>query len=394
MSVVTIQATVQPLPQQGYDWHVCIVSDQAAANLLPALDAALKPKKILLLCTQKMKQSSTCAHLEVSFKKSGISKCEIIMIDDERDINQMASVLDTWLKNHLQDRILINFTGGTKLMTLALYNSVLGNTHTALDVAYLDVDTQQLIFLQPDTKPRVGLTTKLSLAVYLESYGYTLQNHEVIASDNDRDHFCNWMLSQADKLAVELGEFNRACNEMDKARKNGGALNAEFEGGNEIVRQCVLNGWLQVLSGTLHRATSADALVFMQGGWLEYAVAHSIKLLESNGKLQDFAFNAQVMTDTHTKNELDCAFLARNRLHLIECKTRNLTGKDNTVAQEAFYKLDSLTKLGGLRTKGLFVSYRAVPDVVLQRAKDLNIKVIQRHQLATLSNQLSSWLAQ
>jgi hypothetical protein len=380
--------------QQGYDWHVCIVSDQAAANLLPALDKDLKPKQILLLCTQKMKASLTCAHLENSFKKSGITKCETIYIEDERNINQMALILDNWLKTHSEERILVNFTGGTKLMTLALYNSVLGNAHTALEVAYLDVDSQQLIYLQPEDKPRLSLTAKLNLPVFLESYGYTLQSQETITSNDDRDYFCNWMLSQADKMAFELGEFNRSCGLIDQARKKGGALQAEFDSDNDIVRQCVKSGWLLGVGGALYRANSTDVLVFMQGAWLEYAVAHSIKLLANKGKLQDFAFNAQVITDSKTKNELDCAFLARNRLHLIECKTRNLSGKDNTVAQEAFYKLDSLTKLGGLRTKGLFVSFRAVPDVVLQRAKDLNIKVIQRHQLAGLSNQLSSWLEQ
>ena len=49
------------------------------------------------------------------------------------------------------------------------------------------------------------------------------------------------------------------------------------------------------------------------------------------------------------KNELDVAFLYRNTMHIIECKTANLgqtgTGTDSK-ATEALYKMESLLKLG------------------------------------------------
>lgn len=369
------------------------MSEQAAANLLPALDADLKPKHVLLLATQKMRVNSNTEHLKAVLLKSGVRKVELMFIENELDAQSMVAQFERWLVDHASDRILLNLTGGTKLMTLAIYECVRSQLHDRMDVVYLDVDTQNAIYLQPATQAARALKTKLSLGNYLEAYGYVLHAQQPFVSNKDSDYFCNWMLSNVNRLALELGEFNQCCNDLDRASKQNKPLLGFFDAGNEIVQQCVLNKWLIQTGQDQFEAVNIDALRFMQGGWLEYAVAHSVKQLQGSGKIQDAALNAQVMTDGKTKNELDCAFIAKNRLHLIECKTRNFSRKDSAVAQESLYKLDSLVKLGGLRTKGLLVSFRTVPQTDMRRAKDLGIEVIQREQLATLTNRLSSWLS-
>lgn len=89
-------------------------------------------------------------------------------------------------------------------------------------------------------------------------------------------------------------------------------------------------------------------------------------------------------------NELDVAFLARNRLHIVECKTRSFRARDS--AAEAVYKLDALTALGGLNTRPLLLSYRPLVDGDRQRARDLNIRTVVGSALAGLEAELLRWI--
>lgn len=90
-------------------------------------------------------------------------------------------------------------------------------------------------------------------------------------------------------------------------------------------------------------------------------------------------------------DELDVAILAHNRLHLVECKTRDLG--DEGGAAGALYKLDALTSLGGLNTASLLVSYRklAAGERRLD-SKDLGIQTCVGSQLANLRGTLIKWI--
>jgi hypothetical protein len=92
--------------------------------------------------------------------------------------------------------------------------------------------------------------------------------------------------------------------------------------------------------------------------------------------------------------------LYRNTLHLIECKTANLAqgGKgDDNKATEALYKMESLLKLGGLRTRGMVVDYRgqlASSEADRQRAKESHIEIVSGNQLKDLKGTIARlWLS-
>ena len=60
---------------------------------------------------------------------------------------------------------------------------------------------------------------------------------------------------------------------------------------------------------------------------------------------------------------------------------------------EALYKLDSLTALGGLNTRGMVVSYQPLEAWDKQRANDLRIRVVEGAQLRNPDEQLTKWIA-
>ena len=87
--------------------------------------------------------------------------------------------------------------------------------------------------------------------------------------------------------------------------------------------------------------------------------------------------------------------MARNRLHLIECKTKRMAGKGTEdVTTDTVYKLDSISDLGGLGTKSMLVSYRQLKAADRQRARDLRIQVIQGEQIQQLKTYLRDWIQQ
>ena len=109
-----------------------------------------------------------------------------------------------------------------------------------------------------------------------------------------------------------------------------------------------------------------------------------------------------------TANEIDGAFLHRNTLHLIECKAANLANTGNTgddKGTEAIYKLETLLKMGGLRTRGMLIDYRGRLSIAhgrddrkrveanSARAKAANIRIVSGAAIKTLKREIEEWIA-
>ena len=64
---------------------------------------------------------------------------------------------------------------------------------------------------------------------------------------------------------------------------------------------------------------------FVKGGWLELHVIQAVHEVTGSLNIRDKAMGLEVQDQaTQTRNELDIAFMARNRLFVIECKTARI----------------------------------------------------------------------
>ena len=97
--------------------------------------------------------------------------------------------------------------------------------------------------------------------------------------------------------------------------------------------------------------------------------------------------------NTEEKNEIDVAILYRNVLYVLECKTVNYN-KQRDKARDALYKLETLKKLCGLRTQMAFISYRSLPQSVIDRATGAKIKIFEEKDLHNLKAHLEHWMQQ
>lgn len=162
---------------------------------------------------------------------------------------------------------------------------------------------------------------------------------------------------------------------------------------NALLRNFEEAGVLMVTGDTLQFKSEADRS-FACGGWLEQYMYDA--LTEAHGELgiRDKASNLTVVDGNDVKNEIDVAFLARNRLFMIECKTARMDRPEAPKANEALFKLSEISKrVGGLGARGMLAAYRPLRESERRLAEALNIQVICGSELTQAKERLKRWVA-
>ena len=159
-----------------------------------------------------------------------------------------------------------------------------------------------------------------------------------------------------------------------------------------------------LVSALLNRFTSILTNLdrnFVKGGWLELHTMQALNQAHGAIGVQDKAIGLEVVHEaTGTQNELDIAFMARNRLFVIECKTARIDkpqssgGKPRPAkANDTLFKLaENCFRIDGLGAKGMLVSYRALNDPEMRLAKALGIAVVAGQETAQLPQKLKQWV--
>ncbi len=385
-----------------YHTHVCLVSAQATPNLLPLLDETWHPRRVVLACSAEMKDKAQSLRSVVQTKGAGMV-VELLDLPDAYDYNALSDAFLNFLGQHESEDIALNVTGGTKLMAVAAQEVF---RSAGKPVFYVNVETDEVVLIgqQATSQP---LSAKLKVHELLKAHGYTVTTQDPPQITRELRDLTARLIDHVATSGSALGTFNalaRAARdnhlraELTHQQQDSRALGdivALFEDAG-LVRQ----------QGSALVFKNEEARFFANGGWLEAHVFDVLQSLRSQHPgLTDVALGLRVGFASTSgqgkdKNEIDVAFLYRNTLHIIECKTANLaqtgTGEDNK-ATEALYKMESLLKLGGLRTKGMVVDYRgelAKSEANQKRAKEARIAIASGTALRDLKGTLQRvWLS-
>lgn len=378
------------------DVHIVLVSDQPTPNLTPALDPELKPKEIVLVTSPDMRRQARW--LTEALRDTGI-------------VMTPWPIDDAWNVEHIRDRMLdllgeregqaiaLNVTGGTKPMAIAAYEVFCTEQ---CPIFYVHPETDHLIWMHhPDRPPSRDLADRVKLPRFLLAHGarvkaqgsplgvpepLRLLNHELIhAIDGYQKPLAtlNWAAQTA-----EGGLVSEPIKPLDVWR------DPAFQALVDLFEQA---GYLSVDGQHLVFADE-DSRFYANGGWLEAHVWGLCLSLKKETGIQDIARGLEVERQTRggpVPNELDIALLANNRLRVVECKTRKFEPAPGFSGKGAdtLYKLDALTDLlGGLKAKGMLVSYRPLGAHDLQRAESHGIQVCDGAKLKELSANLSRWI--
>ncbi len=378
---------------QKFDTHVCLVSDQATPNLLPLLDERWRPLSVVLATSAAMRARS--AALAGLLQTKGI-KVETLPL---RDVYDYASLCDDFLgflAASSDQNVALNVTGGTKLMAVAAQEVFRANDRPAF---YVSIETDEIIFLSGGHS--APLNTKLKIVESLRAHGYATQGGQTPQISAAQRDLAARLVDHVSSAGRALGQINSLANQakpslrcqMTEAQADSKALSnmlALFADGGYVKQ-----------AGTALTFPDEASRFFVNGGWLEYHLLQVLRDLQGTHPVTDIAFNLNVVRpDGNTDNEIDVAFMYRNTLHIIECKSANLAQPGATQddkATEAVYRMESLLKLGGLRTRGMIVDYRgafAASDANRQRAKSARLEILSGSELKDAKGQIGRrWMS-
>lgn len=383
---------------QKYDIHVCLVSTQAAANLLPVLDTDFKPREVLLVVSQDMEEEANA--LTLVFEAQGVN-VRYQNITSVSDFGYLENTFESICKENKDKNIALNATGGNKAMVIAA-NNMFRKYNKA--VFYLEARNNRISFLYQSNEGNYfsdfSLDAEITLETYLAAYGIkanpTVTNINTVRLNamtaafingyntfNPYVYKLNWYANRMKDFKSELltddlqdKDFIKLLNQLSSVDKNKGIIK---------------------FNGKVIDYKNPNEKSFTNGGWFE---EFTYSRLKENQEVKDIQCSLHVNNDIYgneysakdfNRNELDVVFIAKDKLHIIECKTSQISA---TEGAKYIYKLEALKKYGGSMTKACLVSYEKVPSSVKQRAKAAGIYIISGFDLKDFDKEITKWISE
>lgn len=369
--------------------HFCLIGDENICNITPAISPQMRAREVVLFHGKEHIPSLEA--LQKVFSRHGI-KQTTVYLENIWDIDILKLSFSNFIDQHNASSTVLNLSGGTRPMSLAAFEVFKGRNHP---IFYVHHDTDQITWLNPSDKSAMEIPDKIKLNDYLSAYGTTIIEK---AQDNQSRQLFKPLTDQLIENIEVFSDSLKIVNGLAyKADENllSPALTSE-QINNKKLRE-VFNLFAEhklcSIEQTKIRFTSEEARFFMNGGWLEDHVFNTLISLRSKLRIQDIAqgvFVERITEDGHqVRNELDVAFIANNHFYVVECKTAQMHKKGiHTV-----YKLDSLSDtLGGIKGKGMLISYMQLNKNDRQRAKDLSIDICQSSDIKSLQKALTKWI--
>lgn len=391
------EACSQPPSTLPIRTHLVLVHDQLIPNILPALDERFRPCRVCLLCAPHFQTQAD--RLTIILQESGVGVVRWLL-DDPWDLDHIRQRVSDFVTDPGHGEIALNVSGGTIPMSLAAFEVFRAAQQP---IYYVHPERDHVVWLAPRDTPSFDLADRIRLPAFLKARDLRLVrlNRQGIAAP--LRELTATLVRQVERHAPALAILNwYAAAATERKGLTSPTLRNEqlqiFEL-RELLDLFVGQGLVQVDPGQRLVFANAEARFYVNGGWLEEHVFGVISNLRRElPTLQDLARNVEVEWDEQgspVKNELDVAFLADNRLYLIECKTKRFENDPSAESDVAgtLYKLNTLREyLGGNSGRAMLVSYRPLERAARQRAQELGIEVCEGKGIQSLAASIRGWI--
>lgn len=384
--------------------HVAIVSDQTLPNLIPILME--RPEKVFLVASQQMVQKGLAERLLRLAEEAGVA-AEIVPglpSSGLPSIQEYALNLATRL-DELKCPVVLNATGGNKLMTLGLTEVFSASFDPGrLRIIYTDTANDTLETVLPRNVQPAPLAAVLDIPTYLAAQGArcrTTEDPEWVARALARKAVTKYLAHNAEELGSLIGALNYYASRahdgekltapVQKLESKGGGISPRWSAClHELAKAGVLE-WQE--GSTQIRFPDLDAARYVNGFWLEEYVWHVVRDERVDHVLQgvNLLWDGTSRADA-PRNELDVVAVHRNRMLVVECKTMRFAN-DERDGQTVITKLESLGRnAGGTFGEMLLVSARRIEDKTIRtRCRSLRIPLVQAGDLKNLRDFIIAW---
>ncbi len=360
---------------------VSIVSEQAVQNLLfikerPAAD------HYFFISTDKMeKEDRSVSACIINAAELDSDKCRVIhvvedsLIDIENQLIKSVEVED-------DDIFFVNITGGTKLMSIGVYNffARLGSA----EIFYLMVGKNECDMVFPIKKSsKTKIVFRVNLKQYLKVYGVSFKE----ISFNEKNQLLKPENETKELFKAFIGDEKSTCFKIaEKIRK-------KFRGKKLSEKDMIYSEVIRIKHYGFKPSSASEIskkeTKYLTGDWFEEYVYSKIK---NHLKLDDDYIGVGLnLVKGDNPNEYDVMFTTNNALTVIECKTDvsdKVDSDQEKISDEekisylftnTLYKAATLKNEFGLRVNYYLFAlndFGKLNEDQLKRARQLDIKLV------------------
>ena len=253
----------------------------------------------------------------------------------------------TKINNNIEIEYIVNISGGSKLMTLTCLN-YFRELNSKIFFVPKSIDTY--IQVSPYTsKSVIKFNNQITLREYIQSYGL--------------------ITTEIQYASRKFKECKRLMQKVIETKGNKHKI-PEIKNAHSMSRNIDKE--------------------FYSGGWFEEYTYHTIRDY-FNLKQNQIGYKVKI-ENRNTNNEYDVVFVLKEKLYLIECKAYFGRYEIKKKIESALYKLAALDDDFGIQSQSVFITtfdlkgYSEVEnETLLNRAKDVNVKLLQLRDLMNKS---------
>ena len=356
---------------------VSLVSDQTIPNVM-FIKANGDAERLVFITTEGMEKR---AKTDWILKSVGVNSEESIedrIIVSEGSIPEIQNKLSQYAVFDRNGEILVNLTGGNKIMSLAAYEffkeKSLQNQNN-IRMYYLNVGNDKFDMVFPSEQRNCVDSYHCNLEEYLTAYSIKQEKagkSPLMEFEKTQEFYANTFETEKNAInALHAGLSKKNKRFIDKYNK----LPKELSNNQNISR---------LFQKTFGNFESNKATIhYLRGGWFEeyvyFLIKRGLKLNEKqiclNLKIEDKSLSGKAVP-----NELDVIFIYKNKINIIECKTGLKSEGGVNILQEVLYKQSALKKGFGLTAK----SFLFLPNVLSgnkERAEVFSIGIVDDKEM-------------
>jgi len=352
-------------------------------NVLPTMDYSLKPDKVVLCETDSMHRRGLGSRLAKFFKSKNI-KVEIFKLGsayDFKELQKKFSELASKLGSRSAD-VAVNLTGGSKLISVVAQNVFATKAFTCF---YAVPQNNDLVEMKGGKAQHRQLQDKIKLNDYFNIHGYAViskreKNLKLVSGSHA---LCRELFADFDKYGGQVSYLNKLAAGAEeyfslKAKAN---IKKEQVPIFELFKK---HGFISSYDETMVRFSSEDDRSFCKGIWLEDYLHQTLKSINKDDGLQDFATSIIIESASGTKHELDAAFIYKNNLYIVDANISQRQDREPGV----IFKLDDLNSFAGIYIFSILVSFRGGNNFDKNRAKEWGIYQVQSTEINELEKKI------
>ncbi len=408
----------------GASVMVSLVSQQTIPNVLAILH--FKPERLLFVSTEKMQQNHTVEAILKALEIKGLpfssEQYDIIKVE-ENSVKDCMDKLKNWTKGLSLNRskIIVNLTGGTKMMSIGAYEAFKG---LPCQMIYIPFPQNEFVIPYPphNVRPPIPIEVRLRVVEYLTAYGISITAKGITnITEQDikrieqrgklaRDRFAKtkFIYDHYPRLKPFLKQIwselktleQKGPNEFQNALKQEQGLAFSFTYShflNEDLHTLFRHWGFKAHGQKVHCRLNTDTYQYFIGGWLEEYVYNTLFELTKEG-LTDVQLNLQLFRKG-VQNEFDVMFTYENALYFVECKSLDQRHDKN---QDILYKVGALQSDFGLRVKSflatqspsIFDKKGEIKDSLKKRARHMHTEILPLTQIGNLKRVLREKILQ